>query len=299
MEEINLRQTTNVSDITNILPEGDNKIPKIIHYCWFGGTPLPDDLKECIKTWEILKGYTVMRWDESNCRFDENDFIKQANKDRQFCFICDYYRLKALYEYGGIYFDTDVKVYRSFDPLLKHKMLLNFNFDCSVGTAIIGSGKGDRLVKGLLDMYDSTVVIPADRNKKTFYWENGVLYTQGYRTNNYYFTYYILTHYPDFRLNNKYQDMEDFVIYPKEKFEIGSFFGKYYAVHINAGAWKKKYNGSHGLKNKIKTSLKKMPWIYDKIQILIRKHRYRKLNKEIPFYHYSLAQKKGSKLPQL
>ena len=26
-------------------------IPKIIHYCWFGGSPEPDDVKQCIASW--------------------------------------------------------------------------------------------------------------------------------------------------------------------------------------------------------------------------------------------------------
>ena len=172
-----LIQTANTDDIAKILPEGNDRIPKIIHYCWFGGKPLPKELMDCLKTWEKLKGYTVMRWDESNCSFDENDFIKQANKDKQFCFIGDYYRLKALYEYGGIYFDTDVKVYKSFDPLLHHKVFLNFNYDCCVGTAIIAARKGDSLIKSLIDMYDNTVICPKEKNGKNFYWktENYIL----------------------------------------------------------------------------------------------------------------------------
>ena len=40
--------------------KGENKIPKIIHCCWFGGKPIPKDLQDCIDTWSILKGYQVM-----------------------------------------------------------------------------------------------------------------------------------------------------------------------------------------------------------------------------------------------
>ena len=87
----------------------ENKIPKIIHYCWFGGKPIPKDLQDCIDTWSILKGYQVMRWDESNCSFDENEFVRKTYAEKQLGFIGDYYRLKAVYEYGGIYLDTDVK----------------------------------------------------------------------------------------------------------------------------------------------------------------------------------------------
>ena len=27
-------------------------IPKVIHYCWFGGNPLPKTAKKCMDSWE-------------------------------------------------------------------------------------------------------------------------------------------------------------------------------------------------------------------------------------------------------
>ena len=296
-----IRQTTDIVTISNVLPEEGNNIPKIIHYCWFGGKPLPEDLQKCLDSWEKLDGYTVMRWDESNCSFEENDFVRNTYRDKQLGFIGDYYRLKAVYEYGGIYLDTDVKINKSFDPLLKHKMFLNFIFDCSVGSAIIGAQKGNPLVKGLLDMYDKTVFVPKSSNEsgRVFEWKDDKLYVHGYATSNYYYTYYILKHYPEFKLNNKYQDLGDFVIYPKEYFEIGTILGKHYAVHLCAGEWRIKIDNAEGLKNKVKKALKKNQKLFDMIQIVVRKRRYNTLNKCIPFYGYSIAQKKGSPLPEL
>ena len=295
------RQTTDVKDIRDIVPEEGNHIPKIIHYCWFGGKPLPEDLQKCLDSWEKLKGYTIMRWDESNCSFDENDFVRNTYRDKQLGFIGDYYRLKAVYEYGGIYLDTDVKINKSFDPLLKHKMFLNFIFDCSVGSAIIGSQKGNPLVKGLLDMYDKTFFVPKEKNSsgKVFEWKDDKLLVHGYATSNYYYTYYILKHYPEFKLNNKYQDLGDFVIYPKEYFEIGSLLGRHYAVHLCAGEWRIKTDDSKTIKNKIKKALKKNQKAFDLVQILVRKRRYSRLKKGIPFYEYAIAQKRGSTLPEL
>lgn len=57
-----------------------NRIPKIIHYCWFGKGEIPEALEECMKSWKVLKqaGYEIIRWDESNCSFDENDFVKNV-----------------------------------------------------------------------------------------------------------------------------------------------------------------------------------------------------------------------------
>lgn len=297
-----IRETTDINVIKGIEPEGADRIPKIIHYCWFGGKPLPPDLKKCLESWEKLRGYTVMRWDENSCNFDENDFVRNTYRDRQLGFIGDYYRLKAVYEYGGIYLDTDVKVNRSFDRLLKHRMFLNFIFDCSVGSAIIGAEKGNPLIKGLLDMYDKTEFVPADKRgkgRKVFEWKGDKLLVHGYATSNYYYTYYILKHYKDFRLNNRFQDLGDFVIYPKEYFEIGSLTGRHYAVHLCAGEWRIKEDDSMSLKGRIKKALGRNQRVFDLVQIVVRKRRYRKLNKGIPFYEYSQAQKKGTPLPEL
>lgn len=297
-------ETTDINVIKEISDRSGNSIPKIIHYCWFGGKPLPADLRKCLESWEKLKGYTIMRWDESNCSFDENEFVKNTYRDRQLGFIGDYYRLKAVYEYGGIYLDTDVKVNRSFDDLLNHKMFLNFIFDCSVGSAIIGAQKNNPLVKGLLDMYDRTRFVsdtkaPFQKEPKVFEWKDGMLLVHGYATSNYYYTYYILKNYPDFKLGNRYQDLGDFVIYPKEYFEIGSLVGRHYAVHLCAGEWRDKGDGKLSIKGRIKNALSQNENIYDFVQMVVRKQRYRRLNREIPFYPYYLAQKEGKTLPEL
>ena len=271
-----------VRENTELNTNPGERIPKIIHYCWFGGEPIPESLRKCLDTWEKLEGYTIMRWDESNCSFDENEFVRSTYRDKKLGFIGDYYRLKAVCEYGGIYLDTDVKINKSFDDLLGHRMFLNFIFDCSVGTAIFGAKKGNPLLKGLMDMYDRDAVIRDAGGE--------------YETSNYQFTYYILKHYPEFVLNNKYQDLGDFVIYPKELFEIGTLSGKHYAVHLCSGEWRPRED-TETFKDNVKNILYNIPWAYDKVQILVRKVRYARLNKSIPFYEYSLARKNGKELP--
>ena len=278
--------------------QSNGTIPKIIHYCWFGGKPIPEGLQRCIETWSLLNGYTIMRWDESNCSFDENEFVRKTYRERQLGYIGDYYRLKALYEYGGIYLDTDVKVYKSFDALLNNKAFFNFIFDCSVGSAIIGAQPGNPLIKNLLDMYDATV-FGKNESGKTFKWNGNQLIVNGYATSNYYYTYYILKHYPDFLLNNRYQDLGDFVIFPKEYFEIGTLTAKHYAIHLCSGEWRLKEDNHKSLKNRTKLIITKWPALFDKLQILVRKYRYDRMKKDIPFYPCYLAQKAGRELPDL
>ena len=102
-------------------------IPRIIHYCWFGRTPLPESALRCIETWRhFMPDYEFMLWNEDN--FDVNTlyYTKEAYDSGKFAFVSDVARLKALAEFGGIYFDVDFEVYRPFDDLLSYKAFAGF-----------------------------------------------------------------------------------------------------------------------------------------------------------------------------
>lgn len=48
-------------------------IPKKIHYCWFGGNPLPQDALMCIESWKkYFPDYEIIEWNEKN--FDKDDY---------------------------------------------------------------------------------------------------------------------------------------------------------------------------------------------------------------------------------
>lgn len=86
-------------------------IPKIVHYCWFGGNPLPEDAIKCIESWKkYLPDYEIKEWNESNFDLDCCQFVKDAYKEKKWAFITDYVRLYAMVNEGGIYMDTDVEV---------------------------------------------------------------------------------------------------------------------------------------------------------------------------------------------
>lgn len=96
------------------------QIPKIIHYCWFGGKPLPPLAEKCIASWiKYFPDYEIRRWDESN--FDVNiiPYTQQAYEAKKFAFVSDYARFWILYNYGGVYFDTDVEVIKSFEDIIQ------------------------------------------------------------------------------------------------------------------------------------------------------------------------------------
>ena len=96
-------------------------IPKIIHYCWFGGNPMPSSAKRYIESWErYFPDYQIMRWDESNFDVEMIPYTREAYASKKYAFVSDYARFWILYHYGGVYFDTDVEVIASLDDILSN-----------------------------------------------------------------------------------------------------------------------------------------------------------------------------------
>lgn len=94
-------------------------IPKIIHYCWFGGKPLPPLAVKCIDSWKkFLPDYEIKRWDESNFDVSAISYTKHAYEAKKYAFVSDYARFWILYKYGGIYFDTDVEVIKPMNDII-------------------------------------------------------------------------------------------------------------------------------------------------------------------------------------
>ena len=81
-------------------------IPKILHYCWFGGAPKPKNIQNCIRSWKkYCPDYEIIEWNEQNFDVSQSLYTRQAYDARRWAFVADYARLKILYEQGGIYMD--------------------------------------------------------------------------------------------------------------------------------------------------------------------------------------------------
>ena len=124
-------------------------IPKIIHYCWFGGNPLPELAQKCISSWKkFLPDYEIREWNESNYDVRKILYIAQAYDAKKYAFVSDYARFDILYQYGGIYFDTDVEVIKDLRPIIEKG-------------AFIGVEKGTRpllaagIYREIIDSYKS------------------------------------------------------------------------------------------------------------------------------------------------
>src|SRR5699024_3155952 len=103
-------------------------IPKIIHYCWFGGNPLPEKEQKCIASWrKYCPDYEIIEWNENNFDINQNMYIKQAADEKRWAFVSDFARLDVIYRFGGIYLDTDVEIIRNLDPLLRNKAFVGID----------------------------------------------------------------------------------------------------------------------------------------------------------------------------
>lgn len=130
-------------------------IPKIIHYIWVGGKEKPVDIKRCMATWKKhLEGYKVIEWNESNFDIEQHPFVKAAYEAKKWAYVSDYIRAYAIYNYGGIYLDTDILLLDNFDDFLNHRAFVGFENPNYPFTAAFGAEKGHPLVKDMLDYYD-------------------------------------------------------------------------------------------------------------------------------------------------
>ena len=131
-------------------------IPKIFHLCWLSGDPYPEKIDFCIKSWKKYNpDYEIMLWDTN--RFDVNStpWTKQAFEAKKYAFVADYIRLYAVYNYGGIYLDSDVEVIKSFDDVLDLPYFVGSETDkTSIELAAFGAEKGMGWVKDALDWYE-------------------------------------------------------------------------------------------------------------------------------------------------
>ena len=157
-------------------------IPKMIHYCWFGGNPLSDDAKKCIDSWKkYFPDYKIKEWNESNYDLNSCLYVKEAYVAKKWAFVSDYARFDILYDYGGLYFDTDVEVIKSFDDILSRGGFMGQEAGASLGVNLtsnkvgflesgvvvnpglgIAVAPGLRLYKEILDYYKTLHFIKDD-----------------------------------------------------------------------------------------------------------------------------------------
>ena len=142
-------------------------IPKKIHYCWFGGKPLPEEAKRCIKSWKThCPGYEIIEWNEDNYSIQESSsYVREAYSVKKWAFVSDYVRFDILYKYGGVYFDTDVELINPIDDILEKGPFMGCEkasgFSVAPGLGIAAE-TGNSIYKMVLDEYKNRHFIKED-----------------------------------------------------------------------------------------------------------------------------------------
>lgn len=129
-------------------------IPKKIHYIWVGRNPKSKVIQECIATWKKkLPDFEIIEWNEDNFDMHENAYIEQAYAAKKWAFVSDYIRARVIYEQGGIYLDTDVRVIDNLEPLLNDRAFIGFENANYLSAAIFGAEAEHPFIKDILDYY--------------------------------------------------------------------------------------------------------------------------------------------------
>ena len=188
-------------------------IPKIIHYCWFGRNEKPEKIQKCIESWKIhLSDYQIIEWNEDNFDYNLLTYTKDAYNAKKYAFVSDVARVKALYEMGGIYLDTDVMVYQNFDSILKHNCVLGFEMSNYIATSFMACVPKHYLMKDFYKLYLDL----------QFYDENGNIISG---TNVSKLTNMLAD--KGLIKNNKLQQIDDIIIYPTDYFSPYNYAWEY------------------------------------------------------------------------
>ena len=133
----------------------NQEIPRIVHYIWVGEHPMPDRNIKLIKSNEqFLKKYDVRIWTEKNIDLSA-PFVQRAYAEQRWAFVSDYVRFKLLYEWGGVYLDTDMELLKEIDDLLNVSAFSGFNRHGNrIYCGIVGAAPKHPLFVDILRDYD-------------------------------------------------------------------------------------------------------------------------------------------------
>lgn len=210
-------------------------IPKIIHYCWFGDKPLPKYAKKNIESWKrFFPDYEIKKWNETNFDVNMIPYTQESYSQKKYAFVSDFARYWILFNFGGLYFDTDVEVIKSFDDIIKKGPFLGIEKDrnqISVAPGLVmGAYKEMNFYKKMVDFYSE---IEKNIDLKPYL----VIKTTDFLVES------------GFVKEDKRQKVSDIIIYPNEYFNpLDDYTGKLNitsntrSIHFYAKSWIPNYS---------------------------------------------------------
>ena len=220
-------------------------IPKIIHYCWFGRGEMPELAQKCIASWhKFMPDWNYCLWNEDNFDVNSVPYTKEAYEAKKYAFVSDYVRLLVLNNEGGVYLDTDVEVFKSFDNLLNYQAFAGFEGSkhLPMGTCVMASEPNGIWVNEMLELY----------RERHFKKQDDSL---DLTTNVQFITSKMVEH--GFVQNGVEQDYKDLHVFPVEYFCPRQTTGEYfrtentYCDHLGLGSWADNSKGWKSVVGKI------------------------------------------------
>lgn len=152
--------------IKNVIPTvlstyKELRIPKTIHYCWFGEKEIPKQQKKWMKSWkDYCPEYEIVEWNESNYDVHKTKYISQAYEMKKWAFVSDYARIDIINNYGGVYLDTDVELIKNIDLMLMNDAFCGFELSQYVAYGLgFGSRKNNPILEDIKGYYDNNSFI--------------------------------------------------------------------------------------------------------------------------------------------
>ncbi len=162
----NLLQLEQISEIA----KQNNKIPKILHFCFLNYENMGEEHLNYLKTWfELLDNdWFFVNWTPSITPI-ETQFEQYCIDTNKFAFYADFIRCHKVYQYGGVYFDCDVKLLRGFNELLSYNYIFDTEFEKNyMECAAFMSKKGNNFLKIICDEYDNLGYTDYEKNPSSF-----------------------------------------------------------------------------------------------------------------------------------
>ena len=183
-------------------------IPRIIHYCWFGGNPLPQSAQRCIASWrKFMPDCEIREWNEQNFDVNAHPYTRAAYAAGKYAFVSDFARYKILEEWGGIYFDTDVEAVAPIDDLLQLGAFLGLE-DAqppTVSSGLVMAVEAHHpIIQEMLEFYDAQA-----KDDSTAMLDTGIVVSG--------MTEIFIRH--GFVRENRYQEVAGISLYPSEYFD--------------------------------------------------------------------------------
>lgn len=209
------------------------RIPKVIHYCWFGKQKIPDQYRRWMESWKKwCPDYEIVEWNEDNYDVHKSPYISQAYDRKKWAFVSDYARIDIVNEQGGVYLDTDVELIKNIDELLQNDAFCGFESRDYVAFGLgFGAGKNNTILREIKEYYDNTGFVMDDGTLNQVNCpviQTAVMQKHGLQR------------------NGGFQQVEDMTVYPSivlcgmspHSFRIECDPVYTYAVHHFAASWK-------------------------------------------------------------